>query len=59
MRRPIDPKRFKGSVMVEWLNVSAGADTSPDWIMAHNELIARGWAWVGVSAQAVGVNDGR
>ena len=56
VRRPIDPKQFKGSVMVEWLNVSAGADTSPDWIAAHNELIRRGWAWVGVSAQAVGVN---
>jgi Alpha/beta hydrolase domain len=56
VRRPIDPKKFNGSVMVEWLNVSAGADSSPDWIMAHNELIRRGWAWVGVSAQAVGVN---
>ncbi len=47
---------FNGTVIVEWLNVTAGADSPPDWIMAHNEFIREGYAYVGVSAQAVGVN---
>src|SRR4051812_24598940 len=50
--RPIDPARFNGTVVVEWLNVSAGADLGTDWVMAHNEFIRRGYAYVGVSAQA-------
>jgi hypothetical protein len=55
--RPIDPADFNGTVVVEWLNVSAGGDTNPNWIMAHNDLLRRGTAWVGVSAQATGVNN--
>ncbi len=54
--RPIDPRKFNGTVVVEWLNVSGGVDDSPDWTLTHNELIREGFAWVGVSAQAVGVN---
>jgi hypothetical protein len=54
--RPINPKRFNGTVVVEWLNVSGGTDDSPDWTLSHNELIRNGFAWVGVSAQQVGVN---
>ncbi len=58
VRRPIDPADFKGTAMVEWLNVSAGFDSAPDWISGHVELIRRGWVWVGVSAQFVGVEGG-
>ena len=54
--RPIDPKKFNGTVMVEWLNVTGGLDDAPDWVLTHNELIRDGFAWVGVTAQAVGVN---
>ncbi len=54
--RPLDPADFNGTVIVEWLNVSAGVDTPPDYIMAHNEFIRSGYTWIGVSAQAVGVN---
>jgi Alpha/beta hydrolase domain len=54
--RPIDPNRFNGTVVVEWLNVSGGVDAGPDWILAHNELVREGFAWVGVSAQEVGVD---
>ena len=53
--RPIDPQNFNGTVAVEWLNVSGGLDAAPDWTMAHVELIREGYAWVGVSAQFVGV----
>jgi hypothetical protein len=57
--RPINPKRFNGTVVVEWLNVSGGTDDSPDWTLSHNELIRDGFAWVGVSAQQVGVNSAK
>lgn len=53
--RPSDPKRFNGTVVVEWLNVTAGADSSPDWNAAHREIMRDGYAYVGVSAQKVGV----
>jgi hypothetical protein len=56
VNRPVDRRDFNGTVVVEWLNVSGGADASPDWMHTHVELIRRGYAWVGVSAQAVGVN---
>jgi Alpha/beta hydrolase domain len=55
--RPVDPKKFNGTVVVEWLNVSGGLDADPDWTQTHNELIRDGFAWVGVSAQAQGVNQ--
>src|ERR1700736_1955221 len=29
--RPRNPARFNGTVIVEWLNVSAGTDAAPDW----------------------------
>ncbi len=54
--RPIDPKKFNGTVAVEWLNVSGGADGAAAWGHMQAELIRGGYAWVGVSAQAVGVN---
>ena len=53
--RPIDAAKFNGTVIVEWLNVSGGLDAAPDWTSAHTELIRGGFAWVGVSAQSVGV----
>jgi hypothetical protein len=55
--RPSDPDRFSGTAHVEWLNVSGLLDAAPDWNYVHNELIREGHAWVGVSAQLVGVTD--
>jgi Alpha/beta hydrolase domain len=53
---PIDRRRFDGTVFVEWLNVSGGVDAAPDWLLAHNEMIRRGAAWIGVSAQQSGLD---
>jgi hypothetical protein len=58
VRRPADATAFNGTVWVEWLNVSGGADTAAEWLMAHTELIRSGAAWVGVSAQRLGVSGG-
>jgi hypothetical protein len=56
--KPADPADFNGTVYVEWLNVSPGFDNPPDWLSAHNEIVRQGAAWVGVSAQAIGVQGG-
>src|SRR5579862_5147013 len=54
--RPVDPKKFNGTVLVEWLNVTGGTDAGPDWNMAHREILRSGYAYVGVSAQKVGID---
>lgn len=58
VRQPSDPARFRGTVVVEWLNVSGGVDADPDWTSLHEELVRAGDAWVGVSAQSIGVMGG-
>ena len=55
VHRPIDPADFNGTVVVEWMNVTAGVDLPNDWTMAHNQLVRSGAAWIGVSAQSRGV----
>jgi hypothetical protein len=58
VRRPLDPDLFNGTVIVEWLNVTAGTDAEPDWACTHRHIIREGFAWVGVSAQKVGIDGG-
>lgn len=54
--RPEDPAKFNGTVAVEWLNVTAGTDASPEWNMMHREILRSGYAYVGVSAQKAGID---
>jgi Alpha/beta hydrolase domain len=56
VRRPRDARRFNGTVVVEWQNVSGGWDIDAVWAQIHTELVRSGYAWVGVSAQRAGVN---
>ena len=56
--RPIDPADFSGTVFVEWLNVSSGFDIPSGWMLSHLQMLRSGAVWVGVSAQAVGVQGG-
>lgn len=56
--RPVDPAKFNGTVVVEWLNVTAGQDAAADWMVAHREMIRKGYAYVGVTAQKVGIDGG-
>jgi hypothetical protein len=58
VRRPTDPKRFSGTVVVEWLNVSGGVDTDAEFVSTREELLRSGDVWVGVSAQMIGVEGG-
>lgn len=56
--RPSDAAKFNGTVLLEWLNVTAGQDTPADWMVAHREMLRKGYAYVAVSAQKVGVEGG-
>ena len=58
VRRPESPGSCSGTVVVEWLNVSSGADAAPDWNYLAEEIVRRGHTWVGVSAQHMGVEGG-
>ena len=58
VRRPAKAEDFNGTVVLEWLNVSGGIDANPDWTYLADEIIRGGYAWVGVSAQHIGVEGG-
>jgi hypothetical protein len=58
VRRPAKAKDFNGTVVVEWLNVSGGVDADPEFANLSAELLREGYAWVGVSAQRIGVMGG-
>jgi hypothetical protein len=58
VRRPADADAFDGTVFVEWLNVTAGVDGDPDFSLLNPELMGHGSAYIGVSAQQVGVEGG-
>jgi hypothetical protein len=55
VRRPTDPRKFNGTLLAEWHNVTAGRDLDVDWQWAHDFAMSNGYAYVGVSAQTVGV----
>src|SRR6266566_4247218 len=56
--RPSDPGAFTGTVILEWLNVSAGFDAPAHWMLTHRQVVRAGWAWVGISAQRAGIEGG-
>jgi hypothetical protein len=56
VRRPASAAKFNGTVIVEWTNVSEGFDNEVEWFHSGEHFVRSGYAWVGVSAQSVGVN---
>ena len=56
VRRPVDPAAASGTVIVEWNNVSAGFDSTPDWSFTSAEMMRSGHVYIGVSAQKQGVD---
>jgi len=55
VRRPSDPAKFNGVVLVEWLNVSTGYPLDVDWGMAREEIVREGYAYIGVNVQKEGI----
>jgi Alpha/beta hydrolase domain len=58
VRYPRRAADFSGTVVFEWLNVSGGIDANPDYASLEEELGRQGHAWVGVSAQLIGIEGG-
>ena len=56
VRQPVDAKRFNGTVIVEWLNASAGFDMDVDFPSLAPLITKDGYAYVGVSVQQVTVD---
>lgn len=50
--RPIAQKDFNGTVILHWQNVTAGYELGT---VGDNEYL-RGYAWIGVSAQKIGID---
>jgi len=55
IRRPVSPKKFNGTVIVEWVNVTSGYNLDAMWQSTSDELMRSGYVYVGVSTQRVGV----
>lgn len=55
VRRPVSQAKFNGTVIVEWTNVSEGFDNEVEWFHSGEHFVRSGYAWVGVSAQNVGI----
>lgn len=49
LRRPADPRRFSGNVIVEIGNVGRGYDFSFSWGVAHDYFMENGDAWVAIT----------
>jgi len=56
VRRPASDKKFNGTVLIEWTNVTNGFDAENVWFFAWEHILRSGYAWVGVSTQRVGVD---
>jgi hypothetical protein len=56
VRLPQDPRKFNGTVIVEWLNVTGGNDLETTWPVEGEYLMQHGYGYVGVSAQLVGAD---
>lgn len=57
VRRPTDPAKFNGTVVVEWLNVTDNFDGEYFWVQAKDHLLRAGYAYIGVSAQNNGISN--
>ena len=55
VRRPLDAHRFNGTVLLDWVNVTAQFENPVDTLESHPLFHREGYAYVHVSAQAAGL----
>ncbi len=53
--RPADSRRFNGTALVEWYNVTNLFDAENVWFFDWEHIMRAGYVWVGVSNQTIGV----
>lgn len=56
VRRPLNPWRFNGTVIVEWMNASSGFDIDVDFLSLLPLIEKEGFAYVAVTSQQVTVD---
>ena len=49
VRTPTDPADFTGTLVIEWLNSTAGFDIASVWDASAEHFTRSGWAYVGVT----------
>lgn len=57
VRRPTDPAKFNGTVVVEWLNVTTGQDIDFIFASTRELLLREGYAYVGATVQRAGAQQ--
>jgi hypothetical protein len=57
VRRPVSARKFNGTAIVEWYNVTNNFDYEVNWSRAFRHMLSAGYVWVGVSAQQAGVHS--
>ncbi|HEV3226178.1 MAG TPA: alpha/beta hydrolase domain-containing protein [Acidimicrobiales bacterium] len=53
--RPTDPAKFNGTVLLDWVNVTAQFENAVDTMLTRQMLMREGFAYVHVSAQSAGI----
>ena len=57
VRSPVDPAKFNGIVLVEWVNVTSGYGVDLHWHYSREFLTREGYIHVALQAQRVGVQQ--
>jgi hypothetical protein len=55
VNRPADPAAFAGTVLLDWVNVTAQFENAVNTLTSIEFLLREGWAFIHVSAQAAGI----
>ena len=55
LAHPSDPADFAGTVLLDWVNVTAQFENAVNTLASIQFLLREGWAYVHVSAQAAGI----
>lgn len=56
VRRPAHRLQFNGSVVIEWLNSSAGFDSAPVWDQSAEYFAREGYVYVGVTNSTTSID---
>jgi hypothetical protein len=56
VRRPADPNKFNGTVVIDWWNSTAGFDTAPAWDASAEYFARSGVIYVGVTNSTTSLN---
>ncbi len=59
VQRPADMRRFNGTVVMDWTNVSGQLDAALIWGLMHRYGAANGYIFAAVAAQKAGVDGGQ